>query len=231
MNRRSLLLILVITVLAAIAVPAFAQDRTVTPSFDRKASAKALATARAALKKARRAENNSESAKRTSATAKATAEEALIKASQVLDSVRVKQAVAKAEAETESEPPVQLSGGPSVTVTVPSSGLIEVWAQATVDGPGYATLFEDGQMMPGQAELCSPEPGLGTLFSAFGGPEPETVATPAANGVCATTGAPGPVLFQTAPGQHTYELRYGACGCAGEPVVFSNRSLRVAPRL
>ena len=40
-------------------------------------------------------------------------------------------------------------GGPSVDVTVPASGLIEVWAQATISD-GVVSLFEDGQQLPGQ---------------------------------------------------------------------------------
>jgi hypothetical protein len=67
-------------------------------------------------------------------------------------------------------------GGPTVRITVPPSGMIDVWAEFdTNDADGGAiSLYEDGR--------------------------------------------------------HTYELRYAdPCPCVGS--VFSNRILRIAPRL
>jgi hypothetical protein len=236
MNRRFLLLTLVIILVTAAAVPAFgAGTETVSPTFDGKASTRALAKARLALLTARSAQglarnafNNSKTAKEESANAKT--EAAATKAT--LESLKVKSAVAAGEAKTESQSFVSLPGGPSVTVTVPSSGLIEVWGQATMSEPGAVSLFEDGQQMAGQAKNCGPEEIGGVLFAGFSlVPGPITAATPASTGFCSTEGAPGSVLFQTTPGSHTYELRYSVgCGCAPE-VTFSNRLLRVAPRL
>ncbi len=120
-------------------------------------------------------------------------------------------------------------GGPSVDVVVPASGLIEVAAQATLpDGAddGAVALFEDGDLMPGQATQCGPEGG-DALFSltSFGG---DTVGgTPAAVPVCATLGAPAAVRFVTTPGPHTYELRYALC-CTGT-ATFEDRRLWVTP--
>jgi hypothetical protein len=66
---------------------------------------------------------------------------------------------------------------------------------------------------------------------------PLTISTPPTvpgfGGICGTIGdAPAPVLFNQPPGEHTYELRYADCGCSpGDDAVFSNRTLRVGPRL
>jgi hypothetical protein len=234
-----MLLALLVTVLAAIAVPALAQERVVAPTFDRKASSKALKAAKQALHLARAAEEQARLASQNASGAKVRVAQLEAKLAEIeqgsapvppVPVPQVQSGLAAAAGTTESETPVQLEGGPSVAVTAPSSGLVEVWAQATVEGPGYVSLFQDGQPMPGQTEFCAPEEGIGVLFAAPGlSGEPETVGTPSANLICSTTGAPGPVLFQTSPGQHTYELRYGTCGC-GEPVEFSQRLLRVAPR-
>jgi hypothetical protein len=50
-------------------------------------------------------------------------------------------------------------------------------------------------------------------------------------GGCASLGAPGPVLFERPPGEHTYELRYAVCGCPGGTgtATFSDRLLVVRP--
>jgi hypothetical protein len=92
--------------------------------------------------------------------------------------------------------------------------------------------------MPGQAPYNATMPYCagpdGTLFDAPGniaGPGP--FSTPAILGIlgCATVGAPGPVLFQTTPGVHTYELRYAFvnCGCGDTQAAFSNRRLWINP--
>ena len=134
-------------------------------------------------------------------------------------------------------------GGPSVTVTVPASGLIEVWAQAAITD-GAVSLYEDGQQVPDQDpdDNClnfitggpppAPPPPGGPLLAAAGGPE-ITLATPGDVqffGYCGSTGAPSPVLLHAgSAGQHTYELRYASCGC-GPQADFSDRTLTVAPR-
>jgi hypothetical protein len=123
-------------------------------------------------------------------------------------------------------------GGPRVQVEVPVSGLIEVWAQVTMDDDGAVALFEDGQKMPGQGKFCDPEGAL--FYSAglvSGTGEPLALGTPGTPGLaaCATEGPPGPVLFQTTPGTHGYELRYQDCSCGGGEVHFSDRKLFVGP--
>jgi hypothetical protein len=130
-------------------------------------------------------------------------------------------------------------GGPSVTVTVPPSGLIEAVAQADVDIDGAVSLFEDGQPMAGQDPngFCDTTGGLVDvlLSNEFGPPgAPLTLSTPGGPGpvgACGSVGAGAPNVFQTSPGTHTYTLRYGDCGCdPGIDAEFSNRTLTVAPR-
>ncbi len=132
-------------------------------------------------------------------------------------------------------------GGPTVTVTVPQAsnappgtGLIEVAAQARIeDDAGGVALFQDGSPMPGQSDVCdqvagTPGPALFTSTDGLSG----TWSTPASivfTGNCGSTGPAAPVLFVTTPGQHTYELRYAFCGCAGSDATFSQRKLWVTP--
>lgn len=143
---------------------------------------------------------------------------------------------------------VPLAGGPQVTVTVPSSGYIEVWASATIGdetdttvaGDGAVALFEDGQLVPipNQQGFCtSGSPNLDdALIGAEAPPGVEvTLSTPPvlvlALGCGSAGGTPGSLVFKRSPGTHTYELRYGDCGCDPEPAAFSDRVLQVAPRL
>lgn len=127
----------------------------------------------------------------------------------------------------------KLSEGPAVTVAVPplGSGLVQVWAQATVAEEGDVSLYIDNVQAPGQAECAAPNPGEGGLFDNPTSGPGITLGTPAAGPECATSGAPGPVLFQTTSGTHTFELRYAACGCVGPPfeATFSERRLAVQP--
>jgi hypothetical protein len=145
---------------------------------------------------------------------------------------------AEGKASTASETFVGLSGGPTVTVTVPAAGLVQVWGQALIDAgaepnaDGVVSLYEDGHQAEGQADCAGIE---GVLFSgASVAGEPELVGTPAGlnfAGACSSLGAPGPVLFRTTNGEHTFELRYASCSCGGEAesVTFSQRRLVVAP--
>jgi len=151
--------------------------------------------------------------------------------SQTVDSARVQSAVASGPDSTNIDTSFQDLGGPRLAVTVPSSGLIEVWAQVTMSDDGTVSLYQDGQPMPGQSQFCdSTGSNAGALMSSSAG-QPITIATPGTLGIiCGTDGAPGPVLFKTSAGQHTYELRYATCGCAGS-VDFTDRKLFVAPRL
>ncbi len=234
MNSRILILALAAIFVIAVAVPALGQTNEVTPTVTKDLSTRALAKARLALLTARSAKSQSRVAARTAGAAVNTANDAKAAATATqasLDSTRIVSGLAAGSVTTESEKFVQLPGGPSVTANVPSSGLIEVWAQATMIESGAVALYEDGQSMAGQSEECAHGPGEGALFSSpiFG--EPVTVGTPASLGSCSVEGPPGSVLFQTSPGKHTYELRYEInCGCSPE-VTFSKRSLRVGPRL
>jgi hypothetical protein len=264
MDRRFAVLLLAAILVTAIAVPALAGQTTVAPSLDRKSVASALAKAKRALKIARSASSKVKAAREEAraATGQALAAKAAAAGAQLaaggakkaadeagaaaaatqaaLDGTKVQKAVAAPEVETESETYVALEGGPSVTVDVPASGLVEVWAQVTIEGEGAVALFQDGTLMPGQSEFCAPEEEGRALLAALaaGGPgEPVTVATPSALSfgptfVCGSFGPPAPVLFETTEGEHIYELRYKYCGCEEEVTAgFSQRRLYVGPRL
>lgn len=237
MNSRLTVLILAALFALGVAVPAIGETTTtVPPKIKPGSSERALAKARLALLTARSAKSQSRVAVRTANAAVNTANEAKGTATATqaaLESTKVQSAFAPNGATTESEAFVQLPGGPSVTATVPASGLIEVWGQATMSDAGIVSLYEDGQQMSGQADFCANEGTGGALFASFGGPFGSmTAGTPAGFGTCATEGAPGPVMFQTTPGKHTYELRYQLSECpCGSEVTFSKRLLRVAPRL
>lgn len=130
-------------------------------------------------------------------------------------------------------------GGPSVTVDVPSSGIVEVWATVTFGTPndGLVGLFQDGRQVPldqpdgicGSADI---DEALLSMSTDFG--EDVTLSTPStANLVagCGTFGsAPGAMLIETTPGRHTFSLRYADCGCDPADATFSGRTLRVAGR-
>jgi hypothetical protein len=228
MSRKLMVLGLAVVLVVAVAIPVVAQERVVTPRLE--------AISKRALQKSRTALKTSRSAKRQSRRAEEAAQVATGSAAGAaadINSTRIRTAVADGEAGTSFEGFVALAGGPLVEVTVPASGLIEVWAQATIDGDGAVSLYEDGRPLPGQAEVCAPGPGTGVLFGVEASVgEPIVVGTPTAVGlgICGSLGAPGPVLFRTSPGVHTYELRYADCGCGDSPV-FSDRRLSIGPRL
>jgi hypothetical protein len=245
MTRKLMVLGLAIVLVIAVAIPVVAQERVVAPKLQ-KVSKRALAKSRTALKTSRVAKRQARSAEEAAQVASGAADQAAgaagraaaeaAAAQAAIDSTRVRSAVAAGSVTTGSPEFVPLEGGPSVQVTVPSSGLIEVWAQATISGEGAVSLFEDGQPMPGQVDFCSPDEDAGVLFSVGGElGEPITMSTPAGGGVglCGSLGAPAPVLFETTPGTHTYELRYASCGCEdpAEAASFTDRRLFVGPRL
>jgi hypothetical protein len=126
-------------------------------------------------------------------------------------------------------------GGPTVQVNVPSSGLIEVWAEAEIkdDDGGAVALYEDGQAVPGgtTANLC--DVGDALFIMDGGGPgDFDTFSTPGTPSFfgCTSAGAAAPEIFQRPPGAHSYELRYSTCGCS-PLATFRQRLLRIAPRL
>jgi hypothetical protein len=235
MTRKSMVLALAAVLVVAIAIPVAAQQRAVTPKLQ-KISKRALKKSGTALRTSRTAMRQTQVAKQGAREARGIASAAVSAAGNAqttIASTQVRSAFAPDQVTTGSEEFLALAGGPAVQVTVPASGLIEVWAQATINEDGAVSFYEDGRPMGGQAELCGPE-GPGVLFAVEGSPgEPLTVATPAGPGIgiCGSLGAPAPVLFQTTPGAHTYELRYADCGCGGEDPSFSNRRLFVGPRL
>jgi Collagen triple helix repeat (20 copies) len=122
-------------------------------------------------------------------------------------------------------------GGPTLTTTIPPSGLFQVTASTlNDDDPGAVSLYQDGVQMPGQIDSggqCGPD---GDLFTAFAATPPTRFGTPAAPGAadCAVIGPAGPVLFQTTPGVHTYELRYAMLG-GGSQATFIDVRLLVTP--
>lgn len=229
MTRKFLVPLLATVVAVAVAVPVLAASQSsVTPTVH--LSKRAMKMSRTALRTARQAKRQ---ARQAAATANGAAGAAAA-AQAAVAATHVQSASVTGAASTESESFVQLAGGPSVSVAVPASGLIEVWAQATIENEGSVSLFEDGHQLAGQAQLCGPEGGAGVLFALEAStPEPIAIATPAAasGAICGSLGAPAPVLFQTTAGQHTYELRYANCSCGGSTSAgFSDRRLFVAPR-
>jgi hypothetical protein len=238
MSRKLMILGLAVVLVAAVAIPVVAQERVVTPKLQKiskralKKSATALRTSRTALRQARFAKQQAGAAGRTGNQAASAA----AAAQATVDSTRLQRATAAGPVTTSSETFVALPGGPAVQVTVPPSGLIEVWAQAMIDAEGAVALFEDGQHMSGQADFCQSEAeDRGVLLGIDANPgQAIVVSTPAVAGIgiCGSLGVPGPVLFEATPGTHTYELRYLSCGCGGpSATTFSNRRLFVAPRL
>jgi hypothetical protein len=236
MSSRLTILVLAAILALGVAVPALGQSSQVTPRVAHGLPVRALAKARLALLTARSAKGQASRALKASQAAEevvAGAKSAAAATKATLDSTGIQSAFAPGIVSTESEKYIQLPGGPSVALDVPSSGLLEVWAQVRFAEEGAVALFEDGQQMAGQAEHCGPgDEGGALLSSQFN--EPITLATPStppfASPFCGVEGPPSGVLFQTSYGHHIYELRYESCGCSPE-VTFSKRLLRVAPRL
>ena len=175
----------------------------------------------------------------TAQTAANTAQTAANNAQASADAVAAQLAGLKAKSDTDAPTVSTMEqntyvdlGGPSVTVTVPASGLIEVWASVEISD-GAVSLYEDGQQVPNQDpnDFCTGAPPPPGVLLTNDGPA-TTLSTPndaPFPGVCGRTGAPGPVLFDTSPGPHTYDLRYAWCGC-GAQGDFADRTLTVAPR-
>jgi len=125
-------------------------------------------------------------------------------------------------------------GGPTVTVTVPASGLIQVSASAIGDGDdGVIALYQDGAIVDTGVDtaICDPGPAL---FGTLGSVGPLRFGTPIGGGFLVgcvgVVGPPSPVVLRTTPGTHAFELRYAKsrCGCA-DPATFSDVQLIVTP--
>ena len=196
------------------------------------ASTKADSAAGAAEAASAKADTASGKADAASAAATGAATKADAVAAEVAAS-KAKSASANGTVSTTNDTSYEDLGGPAVTITVPTSGLIEVWAQATITD-GAVSLFEDGQQVPDQDpdQFCSgggvPPPGDALIAVPGGGTA--TLATPAQFNPagCGSFTAPSSVLFKTSPGQHTYSLRYAWCSC-GAQGDFADRFLAVAP--
>lgn len=199
------------------------------------------ATANSASTKAGAASDAAAAAGTKADTASATATGAATKADAVAAEVanaKIKSARLNGNVTTVNETSYEDLGGPQVTVTVPASGMIEVFAQAEMLD-GAVSLYEDGQQVPDQDpnDACggggTPPPEDPLLSLPGGGPGRTVLSTPGTFSFvgCGSTGPPGGVLIETAPGTHTYSLRYASCGCnAPSPAEFSKRWLAVAPR-
>jgi len=218
----------------AVAVPALAGGGSVfnLAKHANRSAKRALHRSSRALHRGSRALERGHHAIVTAGTAQATANGTAAE----IDTTRVASATAPGQVSTNNNLGDYANlGGPSVHLTVPSSGLIEVWAQAEIkdDNGGAVALFEDGKPVTGgtDADFCGTNDALFLMtgggsgsFGAFGTP-----ANPSFIG-CTAAGAPAAVIFQRTPGPHTYDLRYSDCGCGGGGV-FRNRVLRVAGRL
>jgi hypothetical protein len=225
-RRRSVILALAGILVVAIVTPVLGHSRH--------------AGVETALERAKKAKRIAKNARDSAQQALASAQQASQRVDQLqadVDSTRI--ASATAPGLVTSSAPIgsyEDLGGPSVQVTVPGSGLIEVWAQAEIldDDGGAIALFEDGQPVHDIADdtYCGDDSvliemqggGSGDFVTFSTPPSVETILG------CASTGAPSPVLLQRPPGEHTYELRYSECVCGGE-AEFQNRVLRVGPRL
>jgi hypothetical protein len=116
--------------------------------------------------------------------------------------------------------------GPSVTVTVPTSGLVEVYARVHIrnedaNGEGTVGLRIDGA----PAEGC----GANGLLILTQMNQDLDFAT---GGGCGTQGSGSSIMVTATPGTHTFDLVYGIgkIGAAPTTVHFSDRRLYVAPR-
>lgn len=95
------------------------------------------------------------------------------------------------------------TSGPSVAITVPTNGLVQIIAQVTASAAGGATasvyLDEDGTSLGAILAITSTSPT--TLYTAPG----TTAGT-------STRGRTGPLVIPAVAGTHTYKLRYGSDG-------------------
>jgi len=194
-----------------------------------------------ALERAKKAKKIAKSARETANQALTTAQQAgqsAQRANDRLDELRIQSASQAGTVSTSSDDYQDL-GGPALTVTVPDSGLVELWAEAAIGSEvgGSVSLFMDGQPHPDQSEFCGTgDAGEEGLFMVLGSGNPGdppwiggTPTTPGAFSCGSEGGSPGSVLIEAPAGQHTFDLRYATCGCPGT-AEFSDRVLRIAPR-
>jgi hypothetical protein len=123
------------------------------------------------------------------------------------------------EVTTQSNTPVDL-GGPSVTVTVPASGLIAVFARVAEESPqgeAQVVLFESTDFNPGL-------PILGACCT-NGQRQWTTIQNPAGTRIPHEASW---LLREATPGSHTYSLRYREVDPGGT-AHFRERKLWIAP--
>jgi hypothetical protein len=126
-------------------------------------------------------------------------------------------------------------GGPFVTVTVPASGLVEIYAgEASAGNGGHSDVFlyEDGS--PVTAVECDGfTPGL-MIADDPPSSTPTTVSTTGTSGnagQCGTDGGgtPTSLTIRVGAGSHTFRLEYAIVG-GPFSTTFTNSFLSVAPR-
>ncbi len=205
-------------------------------------AAQASATqAKTSADQAQTSANNAQSSANNAQTSANTAQTSANNAQSSADAVAAELAGLRAKSDTDAATVTTAEettfvdlGGPSVEVTVPPSGLIEVVVQAEMDDDAALALFEDGVQVPGQDpnDFCQTVGGglSPLLANDSGGAGPLVLSTGSITFVCGSISAPVPVLFETTPGAHTYELRYADCGCTATDAEVSDRMLTVAPR-
>jgi hypothetical protein len=235
-RKRAVALGVVVPALALLSLSLASQAGAVTPVEKRSATAnQALRVAeRARLigqRALRRADRAGEIARRARAATRRLRER--------VDAGKVASQTLPGTVATTSQTSYVDLGGPSVTVDVPKSGTVEVWATVTFGTPndGLVALYQDGQQVPldQPAGICGSadiDEALLSMSTDFG--EDVTLSTPpVANFVagCGTFGStPGSILIETTPGPHTFSLRYADCGCDPADTTFSDRTLKVAGR-
>jgi hypothetical protein len=135
----------------------------------------------------------------------------------------VKSSVIAASNATTSNVPVDL-GGPSVTVSVPSGGVVEIFAEAQIadtgggaNAVGQVSLTEPHLVPTPSAILASGTPNFQTRFTSPGTNDADGVINPAR--------ASWITIVPPAPGTYTFSLRYAAPG--GGTATFQNRALLV----
>jgi hypothetical protein len=132
---------------------------------------------------------------------------------------------------------VDAAQGPSVTVDVPASGLIEVYAQARIRttnpaAPAVVTVMDTADLDDlGPRNVPLPVCG-GTIFPLRG--ILSTTSTTAqmvysGGDGCGRTANPQTILLRSTPGQRTFRLFY-AVGTGGNIMFVSNSMLAIAPR-
>jgi hypothetical protein len=124
-----------------------------------------------------------------------------------------------------------------VTVTVPPSGLVELYAEATMhtsDATAAAVMtVMDTATINSYGSTAIPLPACGNTANPLRG----VLATKSTTNVrvysggdgCGRAANPAPLLIHTTPGTHTFDMFY-ATGSGVATAFFSNRLLAVAPR-